>query len=85
MESKSRRIGVISIIIRNGKQSAGDVNRILTQHGDIIIGRMGIPYEPKEINVIALIVNGTTDDIGSLAGRLGSLKDVEVKSVLAKM
>jgi putative iron-only hydrogenase system regulator len=84
MEEKSRRIGVVSIIIHNRKESAMRVNEIITQYGDSIIGRMGIPYEPKGINIIALIIHGTTDDIGALTGKLGSLQDVEVKSVLTK-
>ena len=84
MEEKSRRIGVVSIIIHKRRESAMKVNEILTQYGDCIIGRMGIPYDPKGIHVIALIINGTTDDIGALTGKLGNLTDVEVKSVLTK-
>lgn len=84
MEERSRRIGVVSVIIHNRRESAMKVNEILTQHGQVIIGRMGMPYEPKGINIIALIINGTTDDIGALTGKLGLLADVEVKSVLTK-
>lgn len=84
-EEKLRRIGVISIIINDRKESAGKVNEILSQHGDMIIGRMGLPYDPKGIHVIALIINGTTDDIGSLTGKLGSLKGVDVKSALSRL
>jgi putative iron-only hydrogenase system regulator len=84
MEQKSRRIGVVSIIIRKRTESAMKVNEILTAYGDVIIGRMGIPFEPKGIHVIALIINGTTDDIGALTGKLGNLPDVDVKSVLTK-
>jgi len=84
MEEKSRRIGVVSIIIHKRKESAMKVNEIITAYGDTIIGRMGIPYEPKGIHVIALIIHGTTDDIGALTGRLGNLPDVEVKSVLTR-
>jgi putative iron-only hydrogenase system regulator len=60
------------------------VNEIITQYGDTIIGRMGIPYDPKGIHIIALIIHGTTDDIGALTGKLGNLPDVEVKTVLTK-
>lgn len=84
MEEKSRRIGVVSIIIHKRKESAMKVNEIITAYGDTIIGRMGIPYDPKGIHVIALIINGTTDDIGALTGKLGNLPDVEVKSVLTR-
>lgn len=85
MEEKMRRIGVISIIIHDRKESAMKVNEILSRHGDIIIGRMGIPYQPRGIHIIALIINGTTDEVGSLTGQLGSLNGVEVKSALAKV
>jgi putative iron-only hydrogenase system regulator len=84
MEEKSRRIGVVSIIIHNRKEAAMSVNEIITRYGDCIIGRMGIPYEPKGINIIALIIHGTTDDIGALTGKLGSIPEVDVKSVLTK-
>ena len=84
MEERSRRIGVVSVIIHNRRESAMKVNEILTQYGQVIIGRMGMPYEPKGINIIALIINGTTDDIGALTGKLGLLADVEVKSVLTR-
>ncbi|HVN71022.1 MAG TPA: TM1266 family iron-only hydrogenase system putative regulator [Desulfomonilia bacterium] len=84
MEEKSRRIGVVSIIVYKRKESAMKVNEIVTGYGDCIIGRIGIPYEPKGISIIALIIHGTTDEIGALTGKLGSLPDVEVKSVLTK-
>lgn len=84
-EEKQRRIGVVSIIINDRKKSSGKVNDILTHHGDVIIGRMGLPYEPKSIHVVALIINGTTDDIGALTGKLGSLSGVDVRSVLTKV
>ncbi|HOS96352.1 MAG TPA: iron-only hydrogenase system regulator [Deltaproteobacteria bacterium] len=84
MEEKSRRIGIVSIIIRKRKESAMKVNEILAAYGDVIIGRMGIPCDPKGIHVIALIINGTTDDIGALTGKLGNLPGVDVKSVLTK-
>ena len=80
----TKRIGVISIIIHDRKESAEKVNHIISEHGPIILARLGLPYEPKSINIIALIVNGTTDEIGSLTGKLGALKGVEVKSVLTK-
>jgi len=84
MEEKSKRIGVVSIIIHNRKESAMKVNEVLTSYGDCIIGRMGIPYEPKGIHAIALIIHGTTDEIGALTGKIGSLRDVDVKSVLIR-
>ncbi|MDD4658355.1 MAG: CopG family transcriptional regulator, partial [Eubacteriales bacterium] len=48
------------------------------------VGRMGIPYRDRHVAVISLIVDGTTDEIGSLTGKLGEVKGVSVKSALTK-
>jgi putative iron-only hydrogenase system regulator len=77
------RIGVIGIVIED-LSSSRKINEILHEHSNIIIGRMGIPYKSKGINVISIIVDGTTDEIGSLSGKLGVLKGVNVKSALTK-
>ena len=78
-----KRIGVIGIVIEDLSQIAL-VNDILHQHGNIIIGRMGIPYKERGVNVISLIVDGTTDEIGALSGKLGKIKGLSVKSALSK-
>jgi putative iron-only hydrogenase system regulator len=80
----SKRIGTVSIIISDRVNQSSEVNRILSKHAEIIIGRMGLPYFPKEISIICLIVNGSNDQLGSLTGQLGSIKGVQVKSVMAK-
>ncbi|MDD3839752.1 MAG: iron-only hydrogenase system regulator [Clostridia bacterium] len=78
------RIGVISIVVNNPELTATKINQYLSEYSDIIIGRMGIPYRQKKLSVIALIVDGTTDDIGALTGKLGNLPEVKVKSALSK-
>lgn len=78
-----KRIGVVGIVIEN-REVANQVNRILSDHNEIIVGRMGIPYRQRNISVISLIVDGTTDEIGSMTGKLGALAGVAVKSALAK-
>ncbi|WAM31745.1 TM1266 family iron-only hydrogenase system putative regulator [Caldicellulosiruptor naganoensis] len=79
-----RRIGVIGIVVENRKEVSDKLNKILSEHGDIIVGRMGIPYRERGLCVIALIVDGTTDEIGALTGKLGALSGVKVKSALTK-
>ncbi|HHD82749.1 MAG TPA: CopG family transcriptional regulator [Bacteroidetes bacterium] len=78
-----KRIGYIGIIIEN-KDKAENVNRIFSKYGEIIIGRMGIPYEEKNIGIITLIVKGSTDEIGALTGKLGMIEGVSVKSAMSK-
>jgi putative iron-only hydrogenase system regulator len=79
-----KRIGTITIIITNRARQSENVNRILSEFGDAIIGRMGIPYAPEGLHIIALIVHASTDVIGALTGKLGLLEGVQVKSALTK-
>jgi len=81
----SKRIGTVAIIISDRINQSSEVNKILSKHAEIIIGRMGLPYSLKKISIICLIVNGSTDQLGSLTGQLGSIEGVQVKSVMAKV
>jgi len=81
----NKRIGTITIIITNRTAQAGAVNAILGAYGDAVIGRMGRPYPPKGLHIIALIVHASTDVIGALTGKLGALTGVEVKSALTRV
>ena len=77
------RIGVIGIVIED-LSNVIQVNEILHEHSQIIIGRLGLPYKDRGINVISIIIDGTTDDIGSLSGKLGCIEGITVKSALTK-
>ncbi|MBC8060324.1 MAG: CopG family transcriptional regulator [Clostridiaceae bacterium] len=77
------RIGVVGIVIEKF-ESASSVNEILHEFADIIVGRMGIPYREKGISIISLIVDGTSDAISAMTGRLGKIVGVNVKSALTK-
>ena len=77
------RIGLIGIVIEDPKLSAEKVNEILSLFSDIIIGRMGFPYEKRSVCLISVLVDGTNDRIGALCGKLGRIQGVNVKSVLS--
>lgn len=77
-----QKIGIIGIIVKDRKKNSPPVNKILSDHSEIIIGRMGIPQREEDTGLISLFVEGNTDRIGSLTGKLGSLKEVAVKSIL---
>ena len=78
-------VGVIAIIIKKRAATAPRVNEVLTQFGSIIVGRMGLPHHKRDLNIITLIVDATNEQIGALTGKLGMIKDVTVKSTLAKI
>ncbi|NMB33012.1 MAG: CopG family transcriptional regulator [Clostridium sp.] len=80
--SNENRLAVIGIIVQNPKETAVKLNRILSDYGDIIVGRMGIPYKEKSLSIISIIVDGTNDEIGALTGKLGNIKGVKSKVAL---
>ena len=79
---KENRIAVIGIVVNNREESARKVNDILSSYGNIIVGRMGIPYKERDISVMSIIADGTNDEIGALTGKLGSIKGIKVKVAL---
>jgi len=83
-EEMKKRLGFVGIIVHNRKKNAPSVNKILTEFGDLIVGRMGIPHVKKEYSVIVVIVDASTDELGALTGKLGKLEGVSVKSGLSK-
>ncbi len=79
-----KRLGVISILISD-TNVISKVNHLLSQYGNLILTRQGLPIRDYNINFISLIIEGTTDEISALTGRLGQLNAVEVKSMLSKI
>jgi putative iron-only hydrogenase system regulator len=76
-----KRIGIIAILITD-RTSIPQLNNVIMLHSDIVLGRQGMPLRDKGVSVISLIVEGSTDQIGAVTGKLGKLKGVQVKSVL---
>ena len=77
-----KRLAVIGIIVSNRAESAAKVNEVLGSHGEMIVGRMGIPYKERKVSVISVIADGTTDEIGALTGKLGNIPGIKVKVAL---
>ena len=76
----AKRVAVIAIIIEN-EQSVEQVNAILHEYSDHIIGRMGIPYRQKGINIISIAIDAEQNDINTIAGKIGKLDGVTAKTV----
>ncbi|EEG77303.1 TM1266 family iron-only hydrogenase system putative regulator [Dethiobacter alkaliphilus] len=79
-----KRIGVIGIVIEDRENAVRRVNAVLSEYAHVVVGRMGIPYRERQVAVISLIVDGTTDEIGAMTGKLGAIDDVAVKTALTK-
>jgi len=77
-----RRIGVVGIVVSDRERTASRVQDVLSDYGDLIVGRMGVPYRERGVAVMALIVDGDTDRLGAMTGRLGSLPGVFVRTAL---
>ena len=79
-----KRLGFVGIIIADRQRSAPAVNRIWSEHGDLILARVGLPHRERHVSVITLVIEATTDELGRLTGKLGLVESVSVKSALAK-
>jgi len=77
-----KRVGTVIIQVEN-RENVQLLNEIISRHSLIIIGRQGLPRS-NGLGLISLVLEGSTDQIGSLTGQLGRLKGIEVKSVLLK-
>jgi putative iron-only hydrogenase system regulator len=78
-----KRVGVIGIFLQNREQIA-KINELLNEYSDMIAGRMGLPYKDRNMSVISLIVDGSTDEISALTGKIGRIPGVSIKSALSK-
>ncbi len=76
-----KRIGVIGIVVEN-RSVVSDVQNLLSEFSEIILGRMGIPDRESGISAISLIVKGSVEEISALTGKLGKIRNISVKSAL---
>lgn len=77
------RVAVISIIVEK-PESVERLNALLHEFGQYVIGRMGIPYPAKRINLISIAVDAPQDRINTLTGLLGRLDGVSAKATFQK-
>ena len=77
------RVAVLAIIVREGS-SVQPLNELLHQYGQYIIGRMGVPYREKGVNIISVVLDAPQDVISALAGRIGRLPGVSAKTAYSK-
>lgn len=80
---EEKRIAVIAVVVDNPEVSA-EVNSVLHDCNEMIIGRMGIPYRERGISLISVAVDASPDKISSLTGRLGRIPGISVKAAISK-
>lgn len=78
------RVAVMAIIVEE-RDSVERLNAVLHEFGDYIIGRMGIPYKSKGINIVSIALDAPQDTISTLAGRIGNVPGVSVKTAYSNV
>ena len=79
-----KRLAVISIIVEDREKSAC-INELLSEFGEFIVGRMGIPYKEKSVSVMCVIIDAPAEVINTLTGKLGMLSGVTAKTLMSKV
>ena len=84
VKNSETRLAIIAIIVEEIEQTER-LNKILHNYSQYIIGRMGIPYQKKNVNVISVVVDAPNDVIGAISGKLGMIDNITVKTVYSKL
>lgn len=78
------RVAVMSIIVEN-PETVQQLNEVLHEYGRYIIGRMGIPYKERKIHIISIAIDAPQDTISTLAGKIGGLNGITVKTAFSSV
>lgn len=77
------RIALIGIIVED-TEATDQINHLLHEYAEFIVGRMGIPYRSKGVSIISVIIDAGNDQISALSGKLGMIKGISIKTVYSK-
>ena len=80
----STRVAVIGIIVENAEK-VGELNTILSEYRDVIIGRMGIPYPKKNVSCITVVLDAEQNAINTLCGKIGKLDGISSKAAFSNV
>ena len=78
------RVAVMGSIVEN-IDSVEQLNALLHEYGHYIIGRMGIPYRERSINIVSIAIDAPQDVISALAGKIGNLDGISVKTAYSNV
>ncbi len=77
------RVALIGIIVSD-TNSVTEMNRLLHEYAQYIIGRMGVPYEKAGLSIISIAIDAPQNIISALSGKLGALNGISSKTIYAK-
>lgn len=77
------RLALIGIVVEE-ESAIHIVNELLHQYASYIVGRMGLPYRTKGVNIISVVIDAPENVVSALSGKLGNIKGIGVKSLYAK-
>ena len=80
----NKRVALIGIVVED-KAATARLNELLSEYGDFIIGRMGLPHKERGISVISVVIDAPQDTIAALSGKLGALPGVTSKTIYSKV
>ena len=78
------RVAVIAVIAED-YEAAGQINAVLHEYGEYIIGRMGLPYEKKNISCITVVIDAEQNEINTLCGQIGKIDGVSSKAAFSNV
>lgn len=78
------RVAVMGIVVEN-TDSVKRLNTLLHEYGSYIIGRMGIPYRARNINIVSIAIDAPQDVISALSGKIGNLDGISVKTAYSNV
>lgn len=81
--NNQNRLAVLAVIVEE-IHSAGRVNALLSEYGEYIVGRMGLPYKEKDLSVISVVLDAPAEKINALTGKIGAIDGVSAKTLFSK-
>ena len=83
-EKMEKRVAMLAIVIEDNERTE-ELNHVLHEYSEYIIGRLGLPYRDRSISLISIAIDGPADAISALSGKLGQIPGVSAKAVYAKL
>jgi len=81
METK---VAIVGIIVEAAEKAA-EVQKLLSEYSDFIIGRMGLPYKEKNVRIISVVLDAPVDTINALTGKIGKIDGISAKTVYSNV